>query len=200
MKGPQNVSGAAVTKDMRVFRKNEWTEMPWKNGGGTTNEIYREGEGETPALRFSIAEVNADGPFSVFEGVDRTIVMLSGGGFLLGRPDGKLQEITSVGVPFSFSGDDSWSCSLIAGPVSDFNVMADRKTVATSTTLVALSHAVTLADARRFWLALEACTISANDKSVTLGQWDLLETEGPLEIRPRDPVRTALLCVEVRTV
>ena len=59
---------------------------PWKNGGGTTREIaaFPPGAGlDDFGWRLSVAEVERDGPFSVFSGVDRTIVLLDGAGMRL---------------------------------------------------------------------------------------------------------------------
>ena len=52
---------------------------PWKNGAGATREIIAVPSVDAPFLwRASIATLQADGPFSPFPGVDRTIVLLAG--------------------------------------------------------------------------------------------------------------------------
>lgn len=52
---------------------------PWKNGAGATREIIAIPSVDAPFLwRASIATLQADGPFSPFPGVDRTIVLLAG--------------------------------------------------------------------------------------------------------------------------
>ena len=102
------------------------TTMPWKNGGGITHELWR-----TPRrapdfdLRISIAEVAANGPFSCFPGIDRIITLLSGGGFRLvgGAVD---QVVSTIGQPFAFGGEVPLTCTLLGGPVRDFNVMIRR--------------------------------------------------------------------------
>lgn len=111
----------------RIGRRN-WNTMPWKNGGGTTHELWREGEGrEGWALRLSLAEVRAAGPFSRFPGIDRVILLAQGRGFVLQREDGLEVPLASVARPFAFLGEDSWHCRLVDGPVLDFNVMTDRR-------------------------------------------------------------------------
>lgn len=103
--------------------------MAWRNGGGVTHELWKEGDGVAGfGLRVSIAEVAADGPFSRFEGVDRVILLLEGRGFTLRRADGLELGFPTPLVPYAFAGEDGYHCALHDGPVLDFNVMADRAT------------------------------------------------------------------------
>ena len=60
---------------MRVLRAADYPRMPWKNGGGETAEILVEPAGaplDSFDWRLSMARVAADGPFSLFPGVERT--------------------------------------------------------------------------------------------------------------------------------
>ena len=55
----------------------------WKNGGGVTREIVASPEGaplDAFDWRVSLADVSADGPFSSFPGVDRTLTVVEGAG------------------------------------------------------------------------------------------------------------------------
>lgn len=105
--------------------------MPWKNGGGTTTEIFVAPEiaglsGQPFDWRISIADVAGDGPFSLFPGYDRHIMVIEGRGMMLeGGPQGPI-DLTRQFVPRSFSGDWAVSGRLVAGPVRDFNLMARR--------------------------------------------------------------------------
>jgi uncharacterized protein len=68
---------------MEVRRHQDYRRMPWKNGGGETAEIAVFPEGATLDdfdWRISMATVSADGPFSLFPGVDRTLSVLEGDG------------------------------------------------------------------------------------------------------------------------
>lgn len=102
----------------------------WKNGGGVTHEIVsspRASGLETFTWRASIADVAGDGPFSVFDGVDRVIVLLDGKGALLRGDSGQLlHRLDEPFAPFSFPGEARITASLLAGPCSDFNVMTRR--------------------------------------------------------------------------
>jgi uncharacterized protein len=103
---------------------------PWKNGGGTTREIAASPPGagfETFDWRLSVAEVERDGPFSAFAGIDRTIVLLSGAGMQLRDPDrGTACVLTQPGAAWSFAGELAIDARLLDGPTRDFNVMTRR--------------------------------------------------------------------------
>ena len=113
---------------VRLLTPADFQPMPWKNGAGRTTEIavYPPGASLDAFLwRVSIAEVERDGPFSRFPGIDRTIVLLEGGGMRLrsGRTDTRL---TTPYAPKDLCGDDTIDCRLIAGPCRDFNAMFRR--------------------------------------------------------------------------
>ncbi len=98
---------------------------PWKNGGGITREIVS--LGDPFDWRVSIAEVASDGPFSVFEGIDRTIVLLEGPGLHLQSLDGMLEHRLEQPLqPFDFSGDLQLDSKQLGGASYDFNVMTRR--------------------------------------------------------------------------
>ena len=67
---------------MRILRAQDYREMPWKNGKGATREIATHPEGaslESFLWRVSMAQVNAPGPFSVFQDCDRILCVVRGG-------------------------------------------------------------------------------------------------------------------------
>lgn len=117
----------------RRLTPSDYRLMPWRNGGGTTTEIIVAPEGaglgraqERFLYRVSIADVATDGPFSRFEGYDRHIMLLAGAGMTLDcGPRGRI-ELTAPLEPHTFSGDWAVEGTLLAGPVRDFNVIADR--------------------------------------------------------------------------
>lgn len=102
----------------------------WKNGGGSTREIacWPPGAGLGDfEWRLSIATIAASGPFSVFPGIERTIMLLAGDGVQLRSADGTLDHrLATLHRPFAFSGDVALVCTLLGGASSDFNVMARR--------------------------------------------------------------------------
>lgn len=113
---------------MWIRRASEHLEMPWRNGGGTTLEVLR--EPGTPAafdLRLSFAAVEEDGPFSVFDGYDRTIVLVSGDMLTLhvGTGEHVVRNQLRPYEPYAFPGEAE-VFSKVAGPSVDFNVMVRR--------------------------------------------------------------------------
>jgi len=110
------------------FSRADLVPTPWKNGGGTTREIacWPAGAGiDNFDWRVSIATIAASGPFSIFEGVDRTIVLLDGDGVHL-QGAALNHRLDRAHQPFNFSGDVPLDCSLLGGASSDFNVMSRR--------------------------------------------------------------------------
>ena len=111
---------------MKVLRPDDYRVMPWKNGGGTTTELYAFPTAPPFQWRVSIAEVSRDGPFSRFEGYDRQIMTVTGNGVMLeGGPHGPI-DVTARFEPRGFSGDWNISGRLVDGPVQDFNLITRR--------------------------------------------------------------------------
>lgn len=114
-----------------VLSPADFRRMPWKNGGGYTAQIAEHPPGadfKSFAWRVSVADVEKDGPFSPFPGVDRTLVLLAGAGMRL-TGDGEPLELHTLFEPVAFSGERGLACSLVAGPVRDFNLMVRRGSV-----------------------------------------------------------------------
>lgn len=109
----------------RIIKSYDFKEMPWKNGGGTTREIFRIPHSEHPDqfhFRISLASVHQSGPFSKFPGIQRFLMLLSGNGFILNNKI-KFQKPMDQ---LEFSGSEEYFCELINGSCTDFNVMTDE--------------------------------------------------------------------------
>jgi len=114
----------------RLVAARDFRAMPWRNGGGTTWEIAR---GRIDGLddgdwhwRFSLAEIAADGPFSVFPHVDRLLSVVAGAGIAL-TIDGAEPRRLALGDGIEFRGESAVACALLAGPTRDLNLMVDRR-------------------------------------------------------------------------
>ncbi|MBO6277010.1 MAG: HutD family protein, partial [Pseudomonas sp.] len=107
-----------------VLRAVDYPRMPWKNGGGSTEEITRDaGEGLVGfGWRLSIADIGESGGFSRFEGYQRIISVLQGAGMNL-QVDGASTRALLPFDPFAFKGESTVSCTLIDGPIRDFNLI-----------------------------------------------------------------------------
>ncbi|WP_433548129.1 HutD/Ves family protein [Streptomyces sp. CA-294286] len=115
----------------RILRHADRPAVPWRNGGGLTREIasWPPGPGASGfAWRVSLAEVAADGPFSVFPGVDRVLTMVEGAGMALALADGtpRSRLVDARYAPQHFPGDVPTDCRLLDGPVVNLNVMHRR--------------------------------------------------------------------------
>lgn len=141
---------------VRRFARAALPAMPWKNGGGTTQEIacWPQGAGlDAFGWRASIASIAAAGPFSVFAGVDRSIMLLEGDGVRLFTHDGRVDHLLDAPHrPFAFSGDEAIDCTLLGGASNDFNLMtrrgqwrADVRVLAQASAIEAAPHGVLLA-------------------------------------------------------
>ena len=104
--------------------------MPWKNGMGLTVELAVHPPGaslENFDWRISMADVAADGDFSLFPGYDRTLMLAMGRGLELDFATASApQRLRRPGEAAQFSGDWPAYCHLLDGPVRDFNVMSAR--------------------------------------------------------------------------
>jgi environmental stress-induced protein Ves len=101
----------------------------WKNGGGSTRTLAVSPEGagfDDFIWRVSIAEVRGSGDFSLFPGVDRTILLLDGRGMMLHHEDGSIHALTTPFRPWRMRGDDPVRAWLLNGSARDFNVMVRR--------------------------------------------------------------------------
>jgi len=109
---------------VKVWRATDYIRMPWKNGGGSTEEITRDaGTGlDGFGWRLSIADIAESGGFSTFAGYQRVITVIKGAGMVL-TVDGEEQRGLLPLQPFAFSGESEVSCRLITGPIRDFNLI-----------------------------------------------------------------------------
>ena len=96
--------------------------QPWRNGGGVTRELLAWPDGGDWRVRISVAEIEADGPFSAFPGVERWFAVLEGGGVAL-TIDGTEHRCRAGDAPLSFSGEATVDCRLLQGPSRDLNLM-----------------------------------------------------------------------------
>jgi environmental stress-induced protein Ves len=113
--------------ELKILRAVSYPRMPWKNGGGSTEEITRDDSAAGGALdgfgwRVSIADISASGDFSRFAGYQRIITVLQGDGMVL-RVDGKDSRALLPFDAFAFSGDSGVSSELIGGAIRDFNLI-----------------------------------------------------------------------------
>jgi hypothetical protein len=115
--------------------------VSWRNGGGTTREVAAEPRGaragDAFAWRVSIAQVGSNGPFSVFQGVDRTLWLLRGRGMELDI-DGRQVRLRQAHERVDFTGEAKVTARLLDGPTEDLNLMVARSRVRAQARVVTL--------------------------------------------------------------
>jgi environmental stress-induced protein Ves len=165
------------------------TAVPWKNGGGVTREIaaWPEGAGMDDFVwRVSLAEVAADGPFSAFPDVDRTLTVVEGAGMDL-TVGGERWLVNTRYEPRDFRGDVPTDCRLLDGPVVNLNVMWRRGAVSTTPAVAVVQGRLRLG-AGTLVVALDGTAEVAGE---TLGPYDAVQLGGEAVLHARG--RTAVI-------
>ena len=108
---------------MKLIRHADYQTMPWKNGLGTTREICSKRLGSRMAWRLSLAQVDADGAFSEFAGMERILTVVQGQGMRLVSPDQEYQARPFQ--PVAFSGGTQITGYCDSTPIENFNLIFD---------------------------------------------------------------------------
>ena len=164
---------------------------PWRNGGGETREIACWPPGSQDFdWRASIATIAQDGPFSAFNGIDRSITLLEGDGVHLFSEGQIDHHLSGVGEPFAFSGDVALQATLLGGSSQDFNIMTRRGRWAarvqriTTATMLPVQHAGVLYVLQGSWDLGDSVTFATRDG----GWWAAGEHSGSLTPLTEDSV------------
>ncbi|MXN75073.1 HutD family protein [Burkholderia sp. 4701] len=166
-----------------LIRAADLVASPWKNGGGVTREIAAFPPGaalDAFAWRMSVADVAAAGPFSRFEGIDRTLVLLSGAGMTLEADDGACHVLDAPLARADFAGETAIDATLHDGPTRDFNLMTRRATTrGTVAAWRAGTHRVARADTVLLFCAAGPVQVEFEGTAYTLEELDTLRLDGP---------------------
>ena len=101
---------------------------PWKNGGGSTMEIAISPHDASLAefdWRISLATITADGPFSSFPGIDRSLMLVEGDSVQL-TFDGARKVVLNAAQPMLWFPGEAVVQAQVKGATTDFNVMTRR--------------------------------------------------------------------------
>jgi environmental stress-induced protein Ves len=169
----------------QLLRAGARRDVPWKNGGGLTSEIAVQPAGAGLAdfdWRISCAQVDRRGPFSSFEGIDRTIAILEGELSLsvAGRPE---VVLTPESAPWEFPGDAAASGGPVSGRVRDLNVMTRRGrcSARVQRCLVEGRAPYAFAAPVTIVLASAALVMGGGGQTIALERLDALRIDGPLQ-------------------
>lgn len=185
----------------QLISPHQWQTQAWKNGGGITHQLARSDDSLGMRWRVSIAEVATDGPFSRFEQTDRIIMLLQGNGFCLHGAADQTVVLDTKLQPFAFAGETAIDCTLIDGPVRDFNLMTRRSDVKASLQVLSVTEPLSLqlANESLLYLASGQLQLSCKDQSYQLeaGQSLLCTAEvGDLRIRAGEgPCQLVWICI-----
>lgn len=107
---------------MQTVRLEAVPPQAWRNGGGSTRELLA---WPTPAewqVRISVAQIDRDGPFSQYPGVERWFAVVSGDDVMLRFP-GETTVVSETGDPLHFDGASAPDCTLLGRGTQDLNLM-----------------------------------------------------------------------------
>ncbi len=118
-----------------MLRGADAPRVRWRNDGGWTREVHRQPadvSGTTDVAdmfdwRLSIAEVEANGAFSAFDGYDRVLVLLDGAGMDLHFTEtGERVELRPGNRCARFAGEVPIEAVLVDGATTDCNLIWRR--------------------------------------------------------------------------
>jgi environmental stress-induced protein Ves len=169
-----------------IVRFADCPPVPWKNGAGTTRELWarRDAAGEA-LIRISIAEIRGKQGFSLFPGIDRVILQLDGPAMVL-TIDGTAHRLTPL-APLAFAGEADVFCDADETEAAhDLNLMCRRGSYAP-----AMERTATLPGQPQYFggdgavtalLALVPCTLVL-PLAARLQPLDLIVADGPVMLR-----------------
>lgn len=181
------------------LRPEDYPAMPWKDGGGVTEQIAIEPQDATLASgflwRLSMARVERSGPFSRFEGYDRSLLLLEGGGLDLDFGVHGSIQIENPLQPVAFNGDWAAQAALTRGPVRDLGVISDRARVRQEVRVLALgSGPVPIPPGPTVWIIALSGRCLLAPRGLEMAPLEAVRLEGePAEVEGRTPSTRCLL-------
>jgi environmental stress-induced protein Ves len=110
---------------LHTLRCDQVEPQAWRNGGGRTRELLAWPSRDAWQLRVSVADIDHDGPFSAYPGVDRWFAVIEGAGVLLKSERGT-HTLDADSAALHFPGEEAPCCELINGLTRDLNLMVQR--------------------------------------------------------------------------
>lgn len=136
---------SAVTPKLRIARIDDVRPTRWRNNGGWTRELVAWPRADDWIVRISVADIERDGPFSAYPGVERWFAVLDGDGVALTHGDAAAMTLHPGDPIYRFPGEIPTYCRLLGGATRDFNLMV-RRDRATATVSPLPADAVATAD------------------------------------------------------
>lgn len=128
----------------RLLSPQDYVIQKWKNGLGSTSQLYiQDPSAKFPIdpylFRISSARVNSDGPFSLFPGYDRYLVLVEGKSLRLdeisGHERGPLKTLLPM-QEFLFAGEREIHGMADGQDLIDYNVVFRRASVSSQSEII----------------------------------------------------------------
>jgi environmental stress-induced protein Ves len=185
---------------MIVLRESSYLTVPWKNGGGVTREILR--SPPAPAAfdwRLSLATIDSPGPFSAFDGYQRTLVLVRGAGVELNFGHHGTSRLSSPGQTVSFDGAWQTMCTLLDGPSTDLNLIVSQVRAQSLSRVLQLTATRTIQTGG--WSQILVCCISGAVRlSNSAGEMQSLHSVDVAQCSQADGTLTCIPQVAVANV
>lgn len=107
---------------MRLIDADAIAPTAWKNGGGSTRTLLALPAEDAWHLRVSMADVDQDGPFSPYPGVERWLALVDGPGMQLEFTH-RTVTLTPLDPPLRFDGATAPFGRLLQAATRDLNLM-----------------------------------------------------------------------------
>ena len=148
---------------LRLIRQTEMPEGPWRNGMGVSWEIalHKEPGAADFSWRFAKARIDRDVPFSIYPGMDRVFMQISGNGLDLEFEGGHKIEVHHSNVPHTFPCDVPLNCKLLDGPCFDLNLFTARGKYQAEASVLKLNgmESIDLSGVEAVFFALEGSVV-----------------------------------------
>jgi environmental stress-induced protein Ves len=182
---------------IQKISKSNFIQMPWKNGKGSTTQIYIEPqnskfENNDFSYRLSSAPIIQETEFSLFPGKNRILVPIQGAGFRLNDKSYAKFEVAQ------FSGTDPIYCSLLKGSVVDFGIIFDPLKVRVQVRVLNLKSdmSFSLEANKDYFITLIDGALNYNNCDLEKLETLHYQNENICELRPIQSAIVFYLCLE----
>jgi uncharacterized protein len=159
---------------LRLIAQDNFVEGRWRNGKGVSWEIAsHKPEGAVDFhWRFAKARIDSDVPFSIYPGVDRVFMQLSGNGLDLEFEGGHVLAVHESNVPHAFACDVPLNCKLRDGPCFDLNLFTARGVYQGEASVLKLNgmESIDLSGVEAVFFALEGLVVLSGQGGAVLLQ------------------------------
>lgn len=161
--------------EFNILRAADRKGVPWKNGGGLTEEVAVHPPGadyDDFLWRVSIATISGESAFSILPGVCRLFCTLEGR--LSIKINGQSQDIGPDDPAIRFDGSSTVSARPLDGPTRNFNLMTRK---GFSGSLTQMSGIFCLSGDIALLLATQPTTVTIGECPMLLDSLDVLSLQ-----------------------